>query len=111
MVISNIGSIVMSLPSALSPTMNLLAYNPMSASPVAITAGQVRFFSAANTLSRIIVGCVADWVSPVGLPGMVARTKHMSRISFLTAFAALLAIVFTYLVTVVRNQEQLWPLR
>ncbi len=112
MVISNIGSIVMSLPSSISPTSNLWGYLPASASPVAVTAGQIRLFSASNTISRIVVGSVADWVSPVGLPGSVLATrKRLSRLSFLMGFSGLLTVVYTYLVAVCRTQEQLWPLR
>lgn len=69
MVISNIGSIVMTLPGSGS------------------AATQVRLISIANTAARLCSGPLADWVSPLGSRGLSGAykfptTRRLSRMVF-----------------------------
>ncbi|KAL0947033.1 hypothetical protein HGRIS_013175 [Hohenbuehelia grisea] len=107
MVLSNIGSIAMSLP----PSHGHFVDTPLDAGP----ARQVKLLSLANTLSRIVVGPLADFVSPVVafLPpdgSTIPRRHYISRISFLTAASLLLAATFLVVSLTVRSQGQLWIL-
>ncbi|KAL5490294.1 hypothetical protein ACEPAI_5127 [Sanghuangporus weigelae] len=111
MVISNIGSIVVSLPSA-SPAPSLFL---PSSTDAAVTATQVRLLSLSNTFSRLLVGPLADFVSPVAsyLPcGTIhfARKHHISRIAFTFAASALLVLTFSYMELGVRSRNDLWIL-
>ena len=108
-VMSNIGTIVLSLSLDSSSTV-------ATPSTDAATAMQVRLISAANTLSRLFVGPVADFVSPVAshLPSgaqIIQRKYHISRVTFL--FFPLLVLVVSYLwmVVGVRSQVDLWAIR
>lgn len=108
MVISNIGTIVAALPATASDSFGSYAADN--------TSQQVRLISIANTFTRILVGPLADYVSPVAsyLPnGTVVRArKHrISRISFLFGSATLLALTFLYTSTGIATQEGLWVLR
>lgn len=111
MVISNIGSIVVSLPSV-SPAPSLLVPSSTDAS---VTATQVRLLSLSNTISRLLVGPLADFVSPVAsyLPcGTIffARKHHISRIAFIFAASALLVLTYSYMELGVRSRDDLWIL-
>jgi hypothetical protein len=107
MVISNIGTIVLSLASqASSPT--------VAPSTDVATATQVRFLSVANTLSRLVVGPLADFVSPSATASgsqSIPRKRHVSRMAFL--FFSILVLVLTdlWMVLGVRSQVDLWALR
>ena len=112
MIISNIGSIVLSLP---SQTYIIPAFvdNP---STVLMTTTQVRVLSLANTLSRLLVGPLADIVSPV--PSRIIDdnrgflSQHrISRIAFLTFSTALLVFTYAWMVVGVREQAGIWALR
>jgi len=76
---------------------------------------QVQLLSATNTLSRLIVGPLADFVSPVASylhSGIWSfpRKQHVSRIAFLTGAALLSTGTFLWLVIHVRTQEAMWLL-
>lgn len=108
-VMSNIGTMVLSLPS----------YSPSTiAAPStdAATATQVRLISAANTLSRLLVGLLADFVSPITshLPSgaqIIQRKYHISRIALLFIPILVLALTYLWMVVGVRSQVDLWALR
>ncbi|KAI5122073.1 hypothetical protein M0805_006056 [Coniferiporia weirii] len=109
MVISNIGTIVLSLPSSSAPP----SVSPLSAS--AVTATQVRLLSISNTVSRLLVGPLADFVSPVAsfLPcGTIfySRKHRISRVAFLSAAIALLVLVYGWMELAVRSREEMWVL-
>ena len=103
MVISNLGSIVLSLPSA-------------GSSATANAAQQVRLLSFFNTISRLLVGPLADVIAPVasrlesGVWGFAGK-RHTSRVAFMLGICALLFVTFAWLNVVVRSQEGIWPLR
>ena len=103
MVISNLGSIVLSLPSA-------------GSSATANAAQQVRLLSFFNTISRLLVGPLADVIAPVasrlesGVWGFAGK-RHTSRVAFMLGICALLSVTFAWLNVGVRNQEDIWPLR
>ncbi|KAI0065494.1 MFS general substrate transporter [Artomyces pyxidatus] len=108
MVISNIGTIVLSLPSSAISGATL---NP---SADAATSKQVRLLSIANTLSRLVSGPLADFVSPIAshLPGGAPfpRKHFASRVSFLSGATLVLAGAFTALETMIKSQDSLWLL-
>jgi hypothetical protein len=108
MVISNAGSIVLALP------INVGDLD----SPTVITAQQVRILSFANTVSRLLSGSVADWMSPIGRRSQedleesgVKRRKFTSRVAFLACFTILLSSTFAYGAVGMRTRGQMWPLR
>ena len=101
MVISNIGSIVLSLP----PSHN----SQDITSPTAATANQVRILSFANTISRLIVGPLADFVSPVAsfvVDGVAQfpRKHIVSRVVFLSGSCVLLIITCVWMELGVKTQ-------
>ncbi|KAI0636820.1 MFS general substrate transporter [Trametes polyzona] len=103
MVVSNLGSIVLSLPSA------------SASNASANVATQVRLLSVFNTLSRLLVGPLADVLAPVAsyLDGGVwafSRRRRLSRVVFAVATALVLAATFAWLELAVRTQEAVWPL-
>lgn len=112
MIISNIGTIILSLPSG-SPTAHALVDAPSTA---LMSATQVRMLSIANTLSRFLVGFLADMVSPVpsctidGSRGSL-RKHRVSRIAFLAFATALLVCTYFWMVVGVREQVGIWVLR
>lgn len=106
MVISNIGTIVLSLASQPPSTIG-------APSTDVATATQVQFLSIANTLSRLVVGPLADFVSPTATASgtqSISRKRHVSRVAFL--FFSVLVLAFTYLWMVlgVKSQVDLWAL-
>ncbi|OAX43567.1 MFS general substrate transporter [Rhizopogon vinicolor AM-OR11-026] len=104
-VMSNIGTIVLSLPSYSSSTV------AVPSTDVA-TATQVRLISAANTLSRLLVGPLADFVSPVASHGaqIIQRKYHTSRVVLLFFPILVLALTYLWMVIGVRSQVDLWAL-
>jgi len=110
MVISNIGTIVAALPSNASDQETIGFYSVVDNTPQ-----QVRLISIANTFTRIFVGPLADYVSPVAsyLPNgtiVRARKHRISRVSFLFGSATLLALTFCWAFTGITTQEGLWAL-
>ncbi len=103
MVVSNLGTIVLSLPSAAGSNAS------------ANVATQVRLLSFFNTLSRLLMGPLADVLAPVAsyLDGVWAfsRKRHASRVLFVVGAALVLAATFAWLELGVRTQEAIWPLR
>ncbi|OJT14597.1 hypothetical protein TRAPUB_8843 [Trametes pubescens] len=102
MVVSNLGTIVLSLPSA------------GGSNASANVATQVRLLSFFNTLSRLLMGPLADVLAPVAsyLDGVWAfsRKRHASRVLFVVGAALVLAATFAWLELGVRTQEAIWPL-
>jgi len=112
MVISNIGTIVLSHPiSSSSSGINVLG---VPSTDVA-TSTQVRILSLSNTVSRLLVGPVADFVSPVAsyLPNgdrSYPRKHRISRIAFLVGPTILLASTYFWMELGIRSQATLWAL-
>ncbi|KDR81505.1 hypothetical protein GALMADRAFT_239491 [Galerina marginata CBS 339.88] len=109
MIISNIGTIVISLPPASAMSA------PGGLNSGSSTAFQVKLISVANTLSRIIVGPFADFISPVGAyqpqgVSVFPRKHVISRFSFLSGAATLLICTLLWMKIVVYTQSQLWAL-
>jgi len=110
MVISNIGTIILSLPSSSSTsTMRAIPNTDVSNST------QVRLISIANTLSRLLVGPLADFISPVAsyLPSgarCFPRKHHVSRVAFLSVATFSLAATFFWMEIGIRSQEAVWIL-
>jgi len=109
MVISNIDTIVAALPATVSDQATFI-------SSIDDTPHQVKLISIANTLTRILVGPLADYVSPIAsyLPnGTIVRVrKHrISRVSFLLFSALLLVLTFFWSSFGVTNQDGIWILR
>jgi len=107
MVISNAGSIVLSLP----PSVSVLD------SPTVVTAQQVRLLSFSNTVSRLLIGSIADWMSPIGRQSRedtdepnVRRRKFTSRVMLLAVFSITLSAAFAYGAGGVKSRSQMWPL-
>ncbi|KAF9564426.1 MFS general substrate transporter [Agrocybe pediades] len=112
MVISNIGSIVLSLPpiSVIRPIPNNLLTVASSN-----TAFQVQLISIVNTFTRFFVGPLADFISPVSirdLTGVVSfpRKHFISRFAFLSSAALILALTFLWTSFLVQDQSQVWLL-
>lgn len=109
MIISNIGTIVLSLPAA-------AIERSAGAGVQADTAHQVKLLSLANTVSRLGVGIVADFVSPVAsyLPSG-ARTfprKHrITRMAFLSLSSLTLVLTFLWMNNRVLTRDDIWALR
>jgi hypothetical protein len=109
MIISNIGTIVASLPSS-AETVNE-GYFPDSG-----VAFQVNLISGANTVTRVLVGPLADYVSPIAayLPSgahIFLKKHRISRFAFLTLSAILMALTSLCMVLAARTRGQLWALR
>ena len=114
MVISNIGTIVLSLPPSSSTSSTLLSNTQYS--PASATATQVRLLSISNTVSRLLVGPLADFVSPVAsyLPcGTIyfSRKHRISRIAFLTVSSVLLFLTYANMEFFIRSRAGIWMLR
>lgn len=110
MVISNIGTIILSLPSTISDTV----ITKVPACEAAI-ATQVRLIAISNTACRFIVGPLADYFSPVAsyMPNGVFgfhRKHHASRVLYFTAGAVILALSFAWTEIGVRSQSAVWIL-
>jgi len=110
MVISNIGTIVMALPPS---SARWLSGELVASSPA---AHQVKLLSISNTISRIVVGPVADLISPaaVHLPTgevVFSRRPRISRFLFLSGSASLLSLTSLWMAVGVETREQVWLLR
>jgi len=111
MVISNIGTIVLSLyPEAVSGVRFL------SSSAESVTATQVRLLSISNTLSRLISGPLADFICPLTshIPGdgpSRPQSYRISRVMLLSGTSLLLAGTFTYVELAIRTPDDLRILR
>lgn len=108
MIISNVGTIVISLPSKLIQT--------LTSKGEQVASVQVKILSISNTLSRLLVGPVADFVSPVfsyqHLEGFTTVRKHrISRMVFLSGSASLLALTCAWMVFGVQTRHDVWLLR
>lgn len=108
MIISNIGTIVLSLcPEAISGVRSL------SHSAETVTATQVRLISLSNTLSRLLSGPLADFVSPLtSHDGLTHPQRYrISRVVLLSGISLLLAGTFVYLELAIRTPDGLRILR
>ncbi len=108
MIISNIGTIFASLPP--------LEFSSGQKYPDSGVAFQVNLISAANTVTRISVGPIADFVSPIAayLPSgahIFPRKHKISRFAFLSGPALMLMLLSLWVVSAVQSQSQLWVLR
>ena len=96
MIISNIGTIVLSLyPNPVAGIRSL------SSSAETVTTTQVRLISISNTLSRLVSGPLADIVSPLisHIPDdgpSPPRKYRISRVVLLSGTSLLLAGAFVY---------------
>ncbi|KZT26282.1 MFS general substrate transporter [Neolentinus lepideus HHB14362 ss-1] len=113
MIMSNTGSIVLSLPQSSNPGMKVTSFQ-RSGTDVA-TSAQVRLLSLANTISRLFFGPLADYISPVAsyLPSgerAFPRQHFISRVAFLSLSSMLLAITLFSVQLNVRTQADLWLL-
>lgn len=110
MIISNIGTIVFSL---YHESMSGIA--SLSSSIETVTTTQVRLLSISNTLSRLISGSLADFMSPLTsrIPGDTppSRKYRISRVALLSGTSLLLAGAFVYLELAIRTPDDLWILR
>jgi hypothetical protein len=103
MVLSNVGSIVLSLPSA-----SVTAYSGSSGA----AALQVKALAISNTVTRLLTGPIADFVSPVVISEPPSPRKHyISRAVFLVVPAVVLALTSLWMEVAVRSQADLWVLR
>jgi hypothetical protein len=110
MIISSIGTIVLSLyPEPISGIRSL------SSSAETVTTTQVRLISIANTLSRLISGPLADFISPlpshIPASGPPSRKCRISRVVILSGTSLLLAGAYIYLELAIRTPDDLWILR
>jgi hypothetical protein len=111
MIISNIGTIVLSLyPNSVAGIKSL------SSSAETVTTTQVRLISISNTLSRLISGPLADIISPLisHKPGdgpSPPRKYRISRVVLLSGTSLLLAGAFVYLELAIKTPGDLWILR
>ena len=87
----------------------------LSTSAETVTTTQVRLLSISNTLSRLISGPLADFISPLNshIPGdrPPSRKYQISRVVLLSGTSLLLAGAFVYLELAVRTPDDLWILR
>ncbi|KAI0928599.1 hypothetical protein AcW2_004559 [Taiwanofungus camphoratus] len=100
MIKSNIGLVVLSLPSS-STSQNISL--------------QVQWIAISDTVTRLVVGALADFISPVATFSTTGvwsfpRKPYTTRILFLACASLLYAATFIWLVIGVYTQESLWPL-
>ncbi|KAJ7740720.1 MFS general substrate transporter [Mycena maculata] len=101
MVISNVGTIVLSLPSR----------TIFSGSSGGAASAQVKILAISNTVTRLFVGPIADFVSPIVASVSHAQRKHfISRAAFLVGAAVVLASGFLWMELGVRSQADIWVL-
>ena len=107
MIISNIGGISMSLPHFLPRSI------AKPTTPNSSIAFQVNLISISNTGARILVGILADFISPAAtyLPMGVKNKPVISRFVFLFGSAVLLLVTFIWMDVGVQIQGDLWALR
>lgn len=116
MVISNIGTIVISLPSSSSPSSSSIPSIMSYSSTASSTATQVRLLSLSNTFSRLLVGPIADFVSPIASylhDGSIRydRKHRISRVAFLSGATVLLVLTYSWMEIGIHSREALWALR
>jgi hypothetical protein len=114
MVMSNIGTIVLGVP--ISPNARSSPIHPGTytddGSSTAPT--QVRLISLSNTLSRLIVGPLADYLAPVGLLNSVTGVLHFpshrrfSRLLFPLLSAFVMSLSYLWMTTGVRTQRDIY---
>ena len=102
MVISNIGTIIMALPQSSTGRLWGLLIDGSA------TADQVKILSISNTVSRIVIGPLADFVSPVET---LSRKTRINRFVFLSGSASLLSLVSLWMAVGVETRQQVWVLR
>jgi hypothetical protein len=103
---SNIGTIIMALP---QPSTGRLLGQLIDGSPA---ADQVKILSISNTVSRIVFGPLADFVSPVAFSSEVlSRKARINRLVFLSGSACLLSLIFLWMAVGVETRQQVWVLR
>ncbi|KAJ6496568.1 MFS general substrate transporter [Mycena vitilis] len=101
MIISNVGTIVLSLPPASSSV--------FSGSGAA--ALQVKVLALTNTVARLLIGPIADYVSPTTSGPLPTHRKHyISRAVFLAGPAVVLALSFFWMEVGVESQADIWVL-
>ncbi|KAH6918692.1 major facilitator superfamily domain-containing protein [Coprinopsis sp. MPI-PUGE-AT-0042] len=108
MIISNIGTIVVSLPP-------VSIERSGNAASQASTAQQVKLLSLSNTISRISVGLIADFVSPIAslLPSGVQvfpQRHRITRVIFLTLSSLVLAWTFWWASSRAVTRDDVWVL-
>ncbi|KAF8212358.1 MFS general substrate transporter, partial [Mycena galopus ATCC 62051] len=103
MIISNVGSIVLSLP---SESAALLSESSGAA------ALQVKTLAIANTATRLLVGPMADFLSPIVTSELLPseRKHYTSRVVFLLVPAVVLACTFFWMDLFVQSQADVWVL-
>jgi len=101
---SNMGSIILSLSPTTHPVEGL--------SIDTVTSHQVRLLSISNTAARMILGSLADFVSPVipSQPTSEAQRRRLNRVVFLSGPALLLASTFFWMELRVKTPEAAWVL-
>ncbi|CCL98441.1 uncharacterized protein FIBRA_00438 [Fibroporia radiculosa] len=100
MIKSNIGLIVLSLP-ATSSAQNISV--------------QVQLIAVCDTITRLLIGPLADVTSPVALYSSdgvwsFPRKPYFTRVWFFASAAVLYVAAFIWPVVGIRSQEALWPL-
>jgi hypothetical protein len=95
---------------------SMSGFRSLSTSPETVTTTQVRLISISNTLSRLISGPLADFISPLtshipcdGPPP--PRKYRISRVWLLSGASLLLAGAFVYLELAISTPGDLWILR
>lgn len=76
-----------------------------------VTATQVRLISISNTLSRLLSGPLADFISPLTSDGSPPRRYGISRVMLLSGVSLLLIGTFVYLELFIRSPDDLRILR
>ncbi|KAJ6547450.1 major facilitator superfamily domain-containing protein [Mycena capillaripes] len=101
MIMSNVGTIVLSLPSA-----SFAVLSPGAAS------SQVKALAVSNTVTRLLTGPIADFVSPIisSEPLPSPRKHYISRTVFLVGPAVVLCFAFLWMEIAVRSQADIWVL-
>ena len=104
MVVSNLGSIILALPSASAA--------PDPGATTANVARAVRTLALANTLSRLAVGPLADALAPVAARGpdgvwAFSRARATSRVAFVAGAALLLTGTCAWLAGAVNSPTSL----
>lgn len=104
MVISNIATIFLALPSR----------RPFPPSSTNSAARQVQLLSISNTAVRVITGLIADLVSPaaslVNGNAVFYRKHFISRVFFMTLPSLLLALTFLWTSVFAKTQTDVWVL-
>ncbi|KAJ6455693.1 MFS general substrate transporter [Mycena sanguinolenta] len=100
MIISNVGSIVLSLPAA----------STAESDSSGAAALQVKTLAICNTVTRLLIGPMADFVSPTVASELLPRKHYISRAIFLLGPAVVLAFTFLWMDLSVKSQADVWVL-